>query len=162
MTCENGYIFDSPIYSGSQYIFDSACYVPSDERTKGGAAQARRRKRRKDQLEQRLIRSTKPLYEDPDLNDLLPDDISELTKDVVTGGKLYVGETEVEFAEFPKPPEFVLQEVKQEITDQLTQELAVELRRTEAQRYIDELIAYQNAVRAFEEELMIFLLLLED
>ncbi len=168
MSCDQ-YIFDDPIYSGAQYIFDTVCYEELG-RTKGGAAAGERERRQRKQRErleaqQRLIRSVKPLYDDPDLNDLLPEDISELTRDVVTGGKLYVGDTEVEFAETPKPPELLLRsvkDIKQEITDQLTQELAIELRRSEAQRYIDELIKYQQAVRSFEEEFMVFLLLLED
>lgn len=139
--------------------------VATVERTKGGAAPSvseRRRKAREAELRQ--VVTTKPERE-PWYYEALPEDVSEITKDVVTGGRVFVGDTEVELQSLPEPPRIDLLEQLaplSEIRDEVEREIAEMIRLDTADKYRIELERYENEVRSFEEELMVFLLLVSD
>ena len=119
-----------------------------DEQVRGGHRKHRRR----------VIH----LNKHPELKELLPKDITETTRTAILEGKVDVEGTEVIVGQVPTPPVSTISAsapLVQDITDVLDREIAELIRTAEAVKLTQD---FHEDVRKFEEEFLMFLILIMD
>jgi hypothetical protein len=127
--------------------------VVTDEQVRGGRARRRRR----------IIHLGKRKELDLLAEELLPEDISATTKAAILEGKVDVNGIEVIVGEVPTAPVPTISAsapALQLITDQVERKIAELIRIREQQEFDQLVLKFQEEVRAFEEEFMIFLILM--
>jgi hypothetical protein len=116
-------------------------------------------------IRQQYIRREKQLKLKKYEEGILPDNISEVTKEVLAKGKAEVNGIEVKVESIPTPPVPTISAAAPSLVDiesDVDREIAELIRIQENILYAKLVIDYQAQVRKFEEEFLVFLILIMD
>ena len=98
------------------------------------------------------------------LEELLPDDITKTTKEVLLTGKVDVDGTEVIVGDFPTPSVLALAPIPslQEEIGSLERVIEEDLQREFKLKQAQAILEFQEDIRKFEEEFLLFLILINE
>ena len=144
-------------------------YVDFDDAavTKGGdGGQAAKdeliRRRHQDRRKQLSLKKQR----DPDdISDLIfPQELSEITKELVTKRKVFVGTTEIDAGSLPNVPELPFDPAVElsGIKSDVDREIATLIRTEETRKFREAVKRFQEEILRFEEEFLMFLILLDE